>query len=95
MGVRVVFGELAADSKEAEAPAGVQVVTSALVTVDGTRGVFVFDRGRARFRAVEADPGSGATTEVRSGLAEGEQVLVDPPYDLRDGDRVLGGGTGD
>ena len=95
MGVRVVFGELAAEPEEAKAPAGVQVVASALVTVEGTRGVFVFDRGQARFRAVDADPGSGATVEVRSGLEAGEQVLADPPYDLRDGDRVLGGGLGD
>ncbi|MES2700538.1 MAG: efflux RND transporter periplasmic adaptor subunit [Pseudomonadota bacterium] len=50
--------------------------------------VFVATNGRARQRAVELGRINDEYAEVRSGLAEGDMVVVNPGNTLQDGDRV-------
>jgi RND family efflux transporter MFP subunit len=49
---------------------------------------FVVREGKARMRLVRIGEQSAGKTEVLSGLAAGEVVVVDPPATLRDGDPV-------
>ena len=55
---------------------------------DGGWKVFVAADGRARQRAVELGHINDEFAEVRSGLAEGDMVVVNPGNTLQDGDRV-------
>jgi HlyD family secretion protein len=50
--------------------------------------VFVLDGTRARLRTVQLGGRNGQQAWIRDGLREGETVLVYPPVELRDGDRV-------
>ena len=50
--------------------------------------VFVVEGGRARLRAIELGERNNEIGEVRSGLAEGEHVVLHPPDMLGNGDRV-------
>jgi HlyD family secretion protein len=51
-------------------------------------GVFVVEGGRARLRPVQLGARNGTAAWVRSGLAEGQQVIVYPSAAVRDGVRV-------
>jgi HlyD family secretion protein len=50
--------------------------------------VWVVDNGRAVKRAVEIGARDGDQVHVRTGLRSGELVIVNPPPNLRDGQRV-------
>ena len=50
--------------------------------------VFVFASGAVERRAVRLGSRSGNQVEVLAGVRVGEQVVVDGPEDLRDGDRA-------
>jgi len=50
--------------------------------------IWIVDAGRAHRRAVRTGLVDGTTTEIRSGLRSGEQILADPPSDLTEGDSV-------
>jgi HlyD family secretion protein len=50
--------------------------------------VFVVENGRVAKRSVLVGRQSGDMTEVRRGLAPGEQVVQNPPATLKDGDSV-------
>jgi hypothetical protein len=50
--------------------------------------VYVVEEERARRRVIEAGPVSGGEREVRTGLAGGESLVLDPPPELTDGARV-------
>jgi RND family efflux transporter MFP subunit len=92
MGVRAVFADQdpeAAD--EALVEGAILVPLSALASARARSGVFVLEDDRVRFRALELGPERGARVEVRAGLAEGERVVLEPPEDLEDGQRVLAG----
>lgn len=56
------------------------------VVADGH--AFVVEDGRAVKRAVSTGIEGTEKVEVLSGLAEGDEVVVDPPEGLEDGDRV-------
>jgi HlyD family secretion protein len=49
---------------------------------------FVHEEGRARLRRVEIGPSDGRMAEVRSGLAEGEEVVLHPSDQIADGVRI-------
>lgn len=93
MGVRIVFLPEDAESTEpgerVEKPAGTVIPTSALVKgPNGESGVLVFERGVARFRALEVLERTARRIRVGEGLEPGELVILDPPADLSDGDRA-------
>jgi RND family efflux transporter MFP subunit len=50
--------------------------------------VFVHRQGKAVLRLVRLGATSGNTSEVLAGLAPGEEIIVDPPATLADGDAV-------
>ena len=50
--------------------------------------VFVADAGIARLRMITRGAAQGPWTEVLSGLAAGDPVIVDPPRGLRDGSPI-------
>jgi RND family efflux transporter MFP subunit len=88
MGVKVAF---LGDEKQGAAAPGKPVVTipRAAVRKDGDRDVvFVVQGDKVERRAVGLAPGSGDEAVVNSGLAAGEQVVVEGPADLKDGARV-------
>lgn len=87
MGARVEFlaAESAADSA---APMRVFVPAEAVRTEGAETAVLVVRDGMARRVVIEAGPVSGGRREVRSGLSGGEQVILNPPRDLEDGNRV-------
>lgn len=60
----------------------------AVVERDGGTWVFVVEGDRAVRRAVEVRRGNELYEEVVSGLRDGEKVVVAPPDQLKDGDRV-------
>jgi len=91
MGAKVTF---LADAPE-PAPGGAPVATSA-VTIpktavaerEGRAVVFVADEGRASQRSVGPRPYGEDRVVVTGGVAPGEQVVLDPPAALSDGDRI-------
>jgi RND family efflux transporter MFP subunit len=93
MGVKVSFLR---DEEPAQAAVPVQrfsVPKSAVRTLDGRTVVFVLKQDRVERRAVRAGLEEGDQVEVLSGLSAGEQVVVEGPVDLKDGDRVKVRGT--
>ncbi len=61
----------------------------ALTTRGGITGVFVVDTsGRAHFRMVRLGSRYGKYVEVLSGLFRGEKVVLNPPLQLKNSDRV-------
>jgi HlyD family secretion protein len=50
--------------------------------------VFVYFNGRAVRRAVRTSPSTNQGVQVESGLIGGEDLILDPPAGLKDGDKV-------
>ncbi len=88
MGVKVAF--LAEENgAPTAAPRAVMVVPRSAVRKDGGRDViFVVRDGRAERRAVGLSTAPGDEAVVLSGLAAGDQVVVEGPPDLKDGATV-------
>lgn len=64
------------------------IPASAIVARGQLSTVFVVAEGRVRMRVVRVGV-QQTEVEVLAGLASGDQVVIDPPASLRDGDRVL------
>lgn len=60
------------------------VPTSAITVTGALDRVFVIDHGFARLRMITVGQRQGGWTEVLSGLSAAEQVVIDPPRELRD-----------
>jgi RND family efflux transporter MFP subunit len=90
MGARVVFleGEPEPSTGSSSPPAGVLVPAAAIVKSDGKSSVFVIERDRVREVEVTTGEPQQGRVLVTSGLKGEEQVVVDPPPSLSDGDRV-------
>ena len=90
MGVRVSFLEERAPA-DANAPAvvGVSVPAEAVVQRDGRSVAFVVREGRAAQRSVEAGETRDGRRRISRGLAVGEQVVLSPPAELADEDKVV------
>jgi len=71
---------------QAAAPAQPVMVVPASAIRDNA--VFVLLGGRAVQRPVKTGPSSAQGTRVESGLIGGEDLIVNPPAGLKDGDRV-------
>lgn len=87
MGVRVGFQEVA-QPRPAESVAGVAVPETALRRAGEDWVVFVVADGRALQQRVIPAEVRGVNRIIRSGLAAGAKVIVDPPADLDDGAAV-------
>ena len=96
MGVTVSFLERAPEQADDDTPRGVRVPAAAVATRDGGDVVFVVagsgDDAVAERRSVSTGGGGGAQRTVLSGIAPGETVVLDPPEDLADGDKVIAAG---
>ena len=62
-----------------------KVPASALFRVGQDWNVFVIEGGLARLRRVEVDHRNVLDAEIKSGLQEGEQVVLHPSNDIKDG----------
>ena len=93
MGVRVVF--LPDDDGSTPPPTEDAVVEDVILVPEGavvdgvdTKGVFVVFRDVVQLRAVELGGVRGGRAIVKRGLEGGEQIVIDPPTSLADGDRI-------
>jgi RND family efflux transporter MFP subunit len=65
------------------------VVARSAISASGSLDrVYVVRDGRARLRMVTLGEAQGDVIEVRSGLSDGERVVLAPPTTLRDGARI-------
>ena len=88
MGVRVSFLEPARPAAAvAEAP-GVLAPAAAIASRDGKDVAFVVADEKVSQRALKLGRSLGDDREVLDGLAGGDTVVLDPPKDLADGERV-------
>ncbi len=85
MGARVEFLVEATDSA---VPMRLFLPAEAVRTDGGGTWVWVVRDGLVARVAIDAGPVSGGRREVRSGLSGGESVVLDPPAQLEDGERV-------
>ena len=87
MGVRVAFLE-PQPARPAPLTSGVLVPAEA-VRADGTAGVvFVYANGKVERRSVTLGETISGHRQVRSGLRDGERVVLSPPASLQDGQAV-------
>jgi len=62
-----------------------QVPTGALFRRGNDWMTFAVRQGKARLRKVEIAHNNGVAAEVRSGLSEGDTVIIHPPDTVHDG----------
>jgi RND family efflux transporter MFP subunit len=87
MGVRVAFLD-PQPARPAPLTSGVLVPAEA-VRADGVAGVvFVYADGKVERRSVTLGETIGGQRQVRSGLRDGERVVLSPPESLKDGHAV-------
>ena len=61
-----------------------------LVTKDQGQFVAIIDGENARFKAVQIGRDFGDEVEIVSGVKPGDKIIVNPPVDLIDGEKVAG-----
>src|SRR6185503_18579258 len=88
MGARVVFGTPSASDSAVPPEPALLVQKTAIVRVDGADGVFVLERDGARFKKVTLGGERSGRVIVKTGIADGQMVIDDPPASFDDGDRV-------
>jgi RND family efflux transporter MFP subunit len=93
MGVNVAFLEAGPPPEEAvvEAEPRLWIPSAALRSDGGAQVVFVARGDTVERRAVTTGLEDGGDVEVLAGLAAGEQVVVEGPAELADGERVTAG----
>lgn len=88
MGVKVSFLREEEPEQATAAAPRYQVPKSAIRTADGQTILFVVHEDRAERRAVRTGDENGDAVQVLSGVSPGEQVVIEGPATLKDGDRV-------
>jgi RND family efflux transporter MFP subunit len=88
MGVKVSFLREEDPEQPAAPAARYQVPKSAIRTADGQAILFVVRENRVERRAVRTGDENGDAVQVLSGVTPGEQVVIEGPATLKDGDRV-------
>jgi RND family efflux transporter MFP subunit len=68
--------------------ASVVIPANAVIFNQNGVQVAVVENGEARLRKIEITRDFGAEVEAREGVKEGDKVIVSPPVDLRDGQKV-------
>ncbi len=92
MGVRIVFrpednGSAAVETGSPTARA-ILIPAEAIVRIDGKPGVFVLERDTVHFANVRLGEQKGGRVVVDEGLADGQEIVLEPPATLQDGSRV-------
>jgi multidrug efflux pump subunit AcrA (membrane-fusion protein) len=88
MAARVSFLTEAVDPKTLDTPPKLVVPAGAIVTRNGGDAVFVVDEGEVRITAVKLGPPVREGRELVTQLPAGTKVVLDPPSDLGDGEKV-------
>jgi RND family efflux transporter MFP subunit len=90
MGVKVSFLTERAPAAASDAAPRARLLApkAAVRSVEGRDVVFVVHDGRVERRAVTAGGADGDQVEIVSGLTAGEQVVIDGPATMKDGDKV-------
>lgn len=88
MAARVSFLAAAIDPATLNTPPKLTVPASAVVQRNGRDVVFVLDEGEVRQTAVALGAASGDGRELVTKLPPGTKVVLDPPADLGDGQKV-------
>jgi RND family efflux transporter MFP subunit len=89
MGVKVSLLKDAEPAGTAAAAVPRMAVPKAAVrTIDGRTVVFVTNGDRVERRAVSVGDENGGQVDVLSGLRAGEQVVLDAPATMKDGDKI-------
>lgn len=88
MAARVSFLDSALDEKTLSAPPRRVVPASAVVSRGGGDVIFVLDDGTVRMTSVKVGPPSGDYRDLESDIPAGTKVVLSPPSDLSDGEKV-------
>ncbi len=89
MGVNVSFLEAAKPQQATQRPQGVRVPAAAIAQRDGQDVAFVVgEEDRVEQRALKTGAALGNDRLVLSGLQGGDNVVLDPPAELKDGGKV-------
>jgi RND family efflux transporter MFP subunit len=88
MGVKVSFLAERAPADNSAPRARLLVPKTAVRSSEGRDVVFVVHDGKVERRAVKAGVADGDQVEIVSGLTAGDQVVVEGPATMKDGDRV-------
>ena len=67
---------------------GVAIPSAAIVMLDGRPVVFTIIDNTARAIEIETGPKFGSVTRIERGIAAGQKVILSPPPNLKDGDKV-------
>jgi RND family efflux transporter MFP subunit len=87
MGVKVAFQETADEADEA--PAAQSLIPRSAIRWDGERSVvFIVNGETVERRAVTVGREIGNEAEILAGVSAGNTVVVEPPVELEDGQRV-------
>ncbi|MDH4069875.1 MAG: efflux RND transporter periplasmic adaptor subunit [Ignavibacteria bacterium] len=89
MSAKVTFMDGGSDAADQPSGSVLSVRESAIVTADGSATVFLLEGEQVRRVPVDTGRRIGDRIEIRSGLASGDRVILRPPPDLTDGDRVV------
>ncbi len=65
------------------------IPTKAIVIFENKKGVFVTDNNIASFRAIETGMSNAQSTEVISGLKEGEKIITLGMNNLKEGSKII------
>lgn len=88
MAARVSFLRQPIDLKTRSEPAKTVVPKAAVTTRDGAPTLFVFRQGVVSAVAVSQGIELGSDIAISAGAKPGDRVVLDPPADLKDGERV-------
>jgi RND family efflux transporter MFP subunit len=64
------------------------IISKALVHRQGKWLAFMVQNNRVKVVPVETGPRLGEMVEIKAGLKEGDRVVISPPADLKEGDKV-------
>ncbi|WP_109123759.1 efflux RND transporter periplasmic adaptor subunit [Dyella sp. C11] len=89
MGVRVSFLEQAQGEQQTQAPKGALVPAAAIAQRDGQGVVFIVKGDSVQQRSVSSAASNvGDQSLLPNGVDVGDTVVVSPPAELKDGDRI-------
>jgi len=88
MSARINFLQMDTTKVSAQSDSTVAVPNAALVMKDGNQIVFIVSENQAMLASVVTGRKLGGLTEVIEGVRVGQKVVLSPPSNLKDGDRI-------